>query len=599
MPQLIRMTQELEQLICEATELTGAAPPEVLDDDAPVLADDAVREDIEESVYLVGIIGGKDVGKSSLVNALVGQQITPPTSHGPGTEYAIAYAHEAAAEQVRELLERELPGRFRIIPHANDALRRQVLLDLPDVDSHWADHLLVTRRMLRHILFPVWIQSVEKYADLAPQQLLAKVAAGNDPANFVFVLNKIDQLVAREGGGALGELSADFAQRIARTLGMSNAPRVHAISATHADAGDLPGLRQLLARQKSGDVVRHSQELAVRQKDRTLLSWLQRQGLAQRAEILGRLERDAQETIATRLGVPLLEHALPRLVDDPGHRLAMVEPALNKRLSRWPVVNIIDGALAPLFALVRRNLSAASATSAARALDTYLDQDARTVSSLVQSAFAQLHQTHPLVGQLYGHRKLWDELPADTAASDLRQRLSATIDHQRDAVMERVAGKSGAMTAPVRWLLTIGAILWFPFVQPLLEAFLAGGAGKTTRELLYLGVQMLGVTYLLKNVTFLIIWFVVLWMILRWGTHRRASRLLRRWQSNQNLDDPLSLSGQVIQWMDDLLEPIRRQRERVASLVIRTDAMRAALGEPRPVESSTAPPAAVGATGRA
>jgi hypothetical protein len=146
--------------------------------------------------------------------------------------------------------------------------------------------------------------------------------------------------------------------------------------------------------------------------------------------------------------------------------------------------------------------------------------------------------------------------------------------------MERVAGKSGALTAPIRWLLTIGAILWFPFIQPLLEAFLAGGMGKTTRELLYLGVQMLGVTYLLKNVTFLIIWFVVLWMILRWGTHRRASRLLRRWQSSQNLDDPLSLSGQVIQWMDDLLEPIRRQRERVASLVKRTDEMRAALGEP-------------------
>jgi hypothetical protein len=279
----------------------------------------------------------------------------------------------------------------------------------------------------------------------------------------------------------------------------------------------------------------------------------------------------------------------------------MVEPALNKRLSRWPVVNIIDGALAPLFALVRRNLSAGSAASAARALDVYLEQDARTVSSLVQSAFAQLHQTHPLIGQLYQNQKLWDELPADTAAADLRQRLSATIDRQRDAVMERVAGKSAVSTAPVRWLLTIGAILWFPFIQPLLEAFLVGGAGKTTRELLYLGVQMLGVTYLLKNVTFLIIWFVVLWMVLRWGTHRRASRLLRRWQSNQNLDDPLSLSGQVIHWMDDLLEPIRRQRERVASLVRRTEEMRAALGEPRPRghEPFTAPTAAVESAGRA
>jgi hypothetical protein len=88
---------------------------------------------------------------------------------------------------------------------------------------------------------------------------------------------------------------------------------------------------------------------------------------------------------------------------------------------------------------------------------------------------------------------------------------------------------------------------------------------------------MLGVTYLLKNVTFLIIWFGVLWLVLRWGTHRRASRLLQRWGSGARLDEPLSLTGQVIQWMDELLEPIRRHRERVEAVVKRADAMRASL----------------------
>jgi hypothetical protein len=195
----------------------------------------------------------------------------------------------------------------------------------------------------------------------------------------------------------------------------------------------------------------------------------------------------------------------------------------------------------------------------------------------VQSTFAHLYQTHPLVGQLYRHQKLWEQLPAEGAAGGLRQRLGGAIDRQRDMIMERLAGTSGALTAPLRWLLTIGALLWFPFVQPLLEAFLSGSAGKTTRELLYLGVQMLGVTYLLKNVTFLIIWFVVLWLVLRWGTHRRASRLLQRWGSGARLDAPLSLTGQVIQWMDELLEPIRRHRDRVEAVVKRADEVRASL----------------------
>ncbi len=576
------MTTELEQLVFEATELTGTAPPAVLDEDAPVLSDHVLQspDDADEPVYLVGIIGGKDVGKSSLVNALVGSEITPPTSHGPGTEHAIAYAHEESADEVRGLLERELPGRFRIITHDNDALRRQVLLDLPDIDSHWADHVAITRRMLRHILFPVWVQSVEKYADLAPQELLAKVAAGNDPANFVFCLNKVDQLTSGNGDApaALRELREDYARRIARTLGMEQPPRVCAISATRPDVGDLPALRQLLSRQRPGDAVRRSIQLAGRRKDRSLLEWIDRQGLSDRSEVLARLYQEAEELIAARLGVPLLEQALPRLTDDPGHRLAMVEPALHKRLSRWPIVNVIDSAFAPLLALVRKNLSASGAAgSAAAALDVYLDREARTVASLVQSTFAQLHQTHPLVGQLYKGRKLWDELPADEAAANLRQRLAVTIDRQRDEVMNRVAGSYGIVRPLLRWLLTVGALLWFPFVQPLLEALLVPGVGRTVRELVYLGVQMLGVTYLLKNVTFLIIWFVALWLVLRWSTQRRATRLLTRWKSGARLDDPLSLPGQVLQWTDELIEPIRRHRERVESVVRRADEVRASL----------------------
>ena len=77
-----------------------------------------------------------------------------------------------------------MPGRYTIVTHDDPALLRQVLLDLPDIDSHWGDHLDVTRQMLRHMLFPIWVQSVEKYADRQPQQMLAKVAAGNAPGEF-------------------------------------------------------------------------------------------------------------------------------------------------------------------------------------------------------------------------------------------------------------------------------------------------------------------------------------------------------------------------------------------------------------------------------
>src|SRR5438094_1287221 len=123
------MSDGIQQLVSDVAQVTGASLPQVLDDDSPVLRD----KNDAESFYLVGLIGGKDVGKSALVNALVGEQITASTAYGPGTETVVAYAHEGQVQPVRELLERSAPGRYTIVAHKVLRLHRQVLLDLPDV----------------------------------------------------------------------------------------------------------------------------------------------------------------------------------------------------------------------------------------------------------------------------------------------------------------------------------------------------------------------------------------------------------------------------------------------------------------------------------
>ena len=167
------MTSTLQSLVDEATQLTGATPPSLLDADAPVL-----QLQQKQQIYLVGLIGGKDVGKSSLVNALIGQRITPDSDSGPGTEMAIAYVHESSAAELKSLLESIVPGKYQIVTHRVNTLRLQVLVDLPDIDSHWKQHVALTRQMLRHMLYPIWIQSVEKYADRQPPAITQQVAAG-------------------------------------------------------------------------------------------------------------------------------------------------------------------------------------------------------------------------------------------------------------------------------------------------------------------------------------------------------------------------------------------------------------------------------------
>ena len=568
------MTTDVEQLVHDVTDLTGSAVPEVFDQDAPVLRTDEVTD---EGFYFVGLIGGKEVGKSALVNALAGQRVAESTSYGPGTESVLAYAHTSQAEAVTGLLRREVPGKFRVITHDLPHLTRQVLLDLPDIDSHYADHIEVTRRMLRHMLFPVWIQSVEKYADRQPQQLLSAVAAGNDPANFIFVLNKADQVVDQAGDLTALELRHDFSQRLAKTLSISPPPTVHMISAIHPERYDLPTLRELLAQQKSTQIVRESLDLAGRQRTRSLLSWLDAQNLPARADRLKRLQEEAEELTASRLGVPIIEGALPRLLDDPAHRLALIDACVSERVARWPLVNVLHAVLAPLTALWRRNATLSAQPAAESLVQLYLDGGDRPLSVRVQTTFAMLHQSHPGVAALYRQRRLWDDMAADEVSADLRGDLSAALERQREAALQQLAGGGGIIGGFFRTLLTVGALLWFPIVQPLLEAMLQPGVTRTTQDLLLLGVQLLGTTYLLKNAIFLIIWFAVLWLLIRWDTQRRVNRLLLRWRGTDASDPSVNLAAATLEWIDGLIEPIRVARGRADALVERTEALRASV----------------------
>src|SRR5205823_2455603 len=188
-------------------------------------------------------------------------------------------------------------------------------------------------------------------------------------------------------------------------------------------------------------------------------------------------------------------------------------------------------------------------TTRGEIVDTTSPISGRSAAAVLQSTFAFLHQTFPAISRLYSNWKLWESMPAQNAESDLRRRLSTTVERQRTRLREEL-NVSGLISAFFRTLLTIGALLWFPIVQPLLEAFLAG---HPTRDLTLLAVRLLGVTYLLKTVAFLAIYYMLLWLILRWDTQRLIDKFLRRLQHARDTDPTLTLTGQAIEWLNQLL----------------------------------------------
>src|SRR5262249_30179301 len=159
------------------------------------------------------------------------------------------------------------------------------------------------------------------------------------------------------------------------------------------------------------------------------------------------------------------------------------------------------------------------------------------------------------VGPLYRQRRLWEEVPAASAADDLRETLATVLRRQHSAATERFAVCRNPLRGAMRWLLTIGAIVWFPIVQPVLELALNDSLAHTARGALLLAVQLLGATYLLKSAGFLGIWFVFLWLILRWDTQRRVAKMLTRWQevgddtdTAETTDESLNPAAAALAW---------------------------------------------------
>jgi hypothetical protein len=158
--------------------------------------------------YVLALVGGTGVGKSSLLNQLAGSPISPVSAERPTTADPLAWIPATGRTELAPLL--DWLGVERVHEHVG-APGAVAVLDLPDLDSIVAEHREKVEEILPKVDAVAWITDPEKYADaVLHDEFLVHWLPSLD--RQVLVVNKSDRLTA----GAASELQHDL-ERLLRT----------------------------------------------------------------------------------------------------------------------------------------------------------------------------------------------------------------------------------------------------------------------------------------------------------------------------------------------------------------------------------------------
>jgi GTP-binding protein EngB required for normal cell division len=225
---------------------------------------------------LIGLIGGTGVGKSTIINAIAGEEISRPSDRRPTTSVVVAYKHRDFRGELPFPAEDLAP---MDAGHQLSALRHIVLLDLPDFDSFIRSHRSIVDRALPRLDLLFWVVDPDKYGDQVFYEYLRD--QNRLRRNFVFIVNKVDRL---EAGGEeqLAEMSADFRAKLAAH--QVEEPLIFAISARSVRDAQA-------ARRRPPDSFLELMDFLTRKLDRKFMTELRRVNIAQNLRALDDLLR--------------------------------------------------------------------------------------------------------------------------------------------------------------------------------------------------------------------------------------------------------------------------------------------------------------------
>ncbi|HKX75438.1 MAG TPA: dynamin family protein [Acidimicrobiia bacterium] len=175
-----------DRVVAEAAPIL---PPPVTAQVAAIARQARKRLTFPEELLVVGLLGGTGSGKSSLLNALAGAEISPSGALRPTTARALAWRPAGGSISIDRAL--EAIGVVHVVEHHFDL--PLVVIDMPDLDSLVTSHRHEVEELAPYLDLAIWVLDPEKYRDRILHADWLRPLAGHGHG-FRFVINQIDRL---------------------------------------------------------------------------------------------------------------------------------------------------------------------------------------------------------------------------------------------------------------------------------------------------------------------------------------------------------------------------------------------------------------------
>jgi hypothetical protein len=501
---------ELDELNLELAQLT---------DQAPLTLQYLTGEADEDSLFLYGIIGGKDVGKTSLINQLAGARISIDTDIlDEGTSKAVAYCHESDIASLKKRLPKDMSGRIEYAAHQHDVLRNVVLVDFPDYDSRFEEHRDDVKRLSRSLQGLVWVITPRKYGDHEFVDQLEAVAQSHD--NYLIILNKTDQL---DGRVDLETARREVLQYLQDECSRRNIPaptgdRLLLLSTLHTDRYEYHRLYDKLIR-------RHSQEEIINAKvdnlrtefEKNLVRLNNYYSLSEKISQLDLALDDIADSLSKYFNEEYFETVWRRILSLSSIQHRISHGLFFERVQNWPILRLIFHPLAGLVSFIGGRLSMKGDDAMSENPRDLLRQGGQSASSLLQNIRVETEEHYPELSAYL------DE--PQSFSSPVNNSFVKMLGMYEEKVVKRI---SASFPKPGVWRksLVFLPLIWFPIIQPILlhlaesetSLFSLSGIGEAFSLL----ISLFGAGALLQSVVFLVI-FYLLWLVFMYANGARRA----------------------------------------------------------------------------